>query len=373
MVCSGESKRALSRIKTWVALGKYWAIIGQILVPRPRIELGTRGFSVRCSTYKMLNKMTVSHLSELSNLSKSYISQVKNGKRPPSEKLLNALLNASKDNNDKYNQIDRTIGLFLDSRREGTSNRTIYDFYWKYLSKAIPKLGLKPTPNRISDYLSSLKCSMGGKQAYFRAMRAFYNWLYSPKANLQLHPEDNPVTWVEAPKVGKIILPSLTKEQVKYLIDKVNDSRDKAIISLFSESGLRLSELTGIKTQDIDWEHRIIKVLGKGKKEAYAPFGQLTERYLREWLASCNPNGDNIWGLNSWGIVSMLRRLEKETGLPCNPHTFRRTFACLLRKAGVDTMTIKDLGRWESLEMVQRYTRSVTFHDSLKFYKAPLS
>jgi hypothetical protein len=47
--------------------------------------------------------------------------------------------------------------------------------------------------------------------------------------------------------------------------------------------------------------------------------------------------------------------------------------AHLLSKAGVDTMTIKDLGRWESLEMVQRYTRSVTFEDSLKFYKAPLS
>jgi len=46
-----------------------------------------------------------------------------------------------------------------------------------------------------------------------------------------------------------------------------------------------------------------------------------------------------------------------------------RTFACLLRKAGVDTMTIKDLGRWESLGIVQRYTRSVSFDDSLKFYK----
>jgi integrase len=69
----------------------------------------------------------------------------------------------------------------------------------------------------------------------------------------------------------------------------------------------------------------------------------------------------------------MLRRLEKTTGLTCNPYTFRRIFACLLRKAGVDTMTIKDLGRWESLEMVQRYARSVNFQDSLKFYKAPLS
>jgi hypothetical protein len=47
--------------------------------------------------------------------------------------------------------------------------------------------------------------------------------------------------------------------------------------------------------------------------------------------------------------------------------------ALAFRKAGVDTMTIKDLGRWESLEMVQRYTRSVTFEDSMKHYKAPLS
>ena len=64
---------------------------------------------------------------------------------------------------------------------------------------------------------------------------------------------------------------------------------------------------------------------------------------------------------------------RQETGIPCDPHTFGRTFASLLRRVGVDTMTIKDLGRWESLEMVQRYARSVTFHDSLEFYKAPLS
>ena len=167
-------------------------------------------------------------------------------------------------------------------------------------------------------------------------------------------------------------MPSLDYEKVQLLLGATKSSRDKAIVALFTESGLRLSELTCIRRTDIDWRNRIIKVLGKGRKEAYAPFGELTERYLKEWLFEYNPNGGNIWGLNSWGIVSMLRRLEKQTGLPCNPHTFRRTFACLLRKAGVDTMTIKDLGRWESLEMVQRYTRSVQFEDSLKFYKAPL-
>ena len=111
----------------------------------------------------------------------------------------------------------------------------------------------------------------------------------------------------------------------------------------------------------------MIKTLGKGGKEGYAPFGGLTERYLMEWLAQYEPNG-NIWGIDKREIQTMLRSLEKATGLPCNLHTFRRTFACLLRKAGVDTMIIKDLGSWESLEMVQRYTRSVTFQDSLKFY-----
>ena len=177
---------------------------------------------------------------------------------------------------------------------------------------------------------------------------------------------------MSAPRLGKLILPSLTQGQVFILIKTTHDVRNKAIIALFTESGLRLSELTNIEPQDIDWNSRVIRVIGKGKKEAFAPFGELTGRYLGAWLAQYQPDG-NIWGLNEWGIISMLRRLEAATGITCNPHTFRRTFACLLRKAGVDVMTIKDLGRWESLEMVQRYTRSVSFQDSLKFYKAPLS
>ncbi len=64
---------------------------------------------------------------------------------------------------------------------------------------------------------------------------------------------------------------------------------------------------------------------------------------------------------------------EGSFGLSCNSHALGRTFACLLRKADIDTMTIRDLGRWEFLEMVQTYTRSVTFEDSLKHYRAPLS
>ena len=129
-----------------------------------------------------------------------------------------------------------------------------------------------------------------------------------------------------------------------------------------------------IERNYIDWESNTIMIIGKGNKEGYAPFGHMSEQYLKSWLDEFDPIPcERIWDIGFWGVKSMLDDLRVKTGLPCNPHTFRRTFACLLRKQGIDTMTIKDLGRWESLEMVQRYTRSITFQDSLEFYKAPLS
>jgi integrase len=162
---------------------------------------------------------------------------------------------------------------------------------------------------------------------------------------------------MKAPKMGKPISPSLTQDQVLALIQEVHSIRDKAIIALFAESGLRLSELANVSPRDIDWDARTIRVIGKGRKEAYAPFGELSDRYLKQWISKHKSNG-TIGDINTCGINIMLRRLAVRTGLPCNPHTFRRTFACLLRKQGLDCLTIKDLGRWESLEMVQRYTRS---------------
>ncbi|MFC1903521.1 tyrosine-type recombinase/integrase [Chloroflexota bacterium] len=64
------------------------------------------------------------------------------------------------------------------------------------------------------------------------------------------------------------------------------------------------------------------------------------------------------------------RKLETKTGLHCNAHTFRRTFASILSKRGVDSLHIMRLGRWESIQMVERYTRSVQFDDSMKLYSS---
>ena len=220
----------------------------------------------------------------------------------------------------------------------------------------------------IQRFLNSLQCTNGGKHGYFRALRAFYRWLYSPKSGYRLNLQDNPILLVEAPKVEKRILPSLSVEQVDYLIREVGNLRDRAIISLFADSGMRLNELTNVKAGDIDWTDNTITIWGKGGKQRKAPFTERSARLLRA-LISQNGTGGNIWHLDYRGIETMLKRLKEKAGLPCNAHTFRRTFASNLHRAGLDVEHIMRLGGWESLDMVLRYTRSVKFEDSLKLYR----
>jgi site-specific recombinase XerC len=256
---------------------------------------------------------------------------------------------------------------FLKSRRQGISPRT-YEFYECLLNPFIHSCEL--TPDSINTFLSRLTCA-NGKNAYYRAIRAFCNWLHR-----QGYIIDNPITRVDPPKMKKIILPSFTPEQVDYLINEAETVRDKAIISLFADSGLRLTELLSIKEAHIDWESNTIIIWGKGAKQRKAPFTRRTAELLREWLAvkrvsivKENVFISNIWGLRKRGIQIMLWRLEQRTGLQCNPHTFRRTFASNLHRAGLDIEHIMRLGGWESLDMVLRYTRSVKFEESLKLYQ----
>ena len=105
------------------------------------------------------------------------------------------------------------------------------------------------------------------------------------------------------------LLNTPTPENVKELFAYLDNQyppdlalRNKAIIAVFIESGLRLFELSGIKIQDINWSEKTIRVWGKGQKEGKAPFGQTSETLLKEWLSIYDPNGDNIWGINKAGI-----------------------------------------------------------------------
>ncbi|MFC2027191.1 tyrosine-type recombinase/integrase, partial [Chloroflexota bacterium] len=65
----------------------------------------------------------------------------------------------------------------------------------------------------------------------------------------------------------------------------------------------------------------------------------------------------------------ILRQLAHSTGIQCNAHAFRRGFACHLHKKGLSTLSIMHLGRWNSMDMVGRYCRSITFDDCMDHYR----
>jgi site-specific recombinase XerD len=112
---------------------------------------------------------------------------------------------------------------FLDSRRLSTSPKTI-EFYQSCFKPFAKNYEL--TSDGISSFLADLKCG-NAKHAYFRAIRAFTNWLVRND-----YLKQNPLKKIDPPKLSKPILPSLTTEQVNYLIDRVDTLRDKTIISL---------------------------------------------------------------------------------------------------------------------------------------------
>ena len=65
----------------------------------------------------------------------------------------------------------------------------------------------------------------------------------------------------------------------------------------------------------------------------------------------------------------MLQRLKVESGIKCNPHSFRRGFCVHLVKSGLSTRTVQTLGGWENIAMVERYSKSFGFDDALSVYQ----
>ena len=201
------------------------------------------------------------------------------------------------------------------------------------------------------------------RHSYFRAIRAFYNWLEAQEIVAL-----SPCHRMKSPKLPTVVLSHPSSEQVTALIGAASCARDKAIVSLFADTGLRLSELAQITTERVDWERQTIRVFGKGRKERTVKFGTRTGELMRE-ISTDSAIGGSIWGMNANGILSALDRLERRTGIKANPHSFRRYFAIELRRRGVDSLTIQYLGGWESLEMVERYSRAAKQELALAEYQ----
>lgn len=126
---------------------------------------------------------------------------------------------------------------------------------------------------------------------------------------------------------------------------KFDDRRDTAIVRLFLDTGMRLSEMAGLTLSDIDLDADVALVLGKGRRPRTCPFGDKTaqaiERYLRERSKHRLASSNQLWiggrgDMTDNGIGQMLRRRAKEAGLEhLHPHMFRHTFAHRWQMSGI--------------------------------------
>ena len=221
----------------------------------------------------------------------------------------------------------------------------------------------------IITFLSQYDDKPWRKHSFYRALRTFWKWasLTYDISNPFLDRHGNHC--IDAPKTPSKVLYTITPQLVSLLIEAAPTVRDRAIVSLLADSGCRRAELVSIQAADVELDRRRILVWGKNRKQGWLIFGPNTQQLLAQFMKETDPKG-SLFGLNQWGVKSMLDRLQKKTGIHCNSHAFRRGFATELRKQGLSELDIAELGRWSSTAMVKRYSRAYTFEDAASRYRA---
>jgi integrase/recombinase XerC len=199
--------------------------------------------------------------------------------------------------------------------------------------------------------------------------------------------ETDPASLVAAPATPQTIPAHLTIDEMSKLLEMPDAStrlgrRDRAILELFYASGLRLSELVGLGIEDVNLSGRLVRVLGKGRKERLVPFNTTTEDAIRAWLKdrpapmgtqSSTPKAKsrerrgasaplflNYRGgrLSTRSVDRLVRRYVALCGAKfgISPHALRHSFATHLLANGADLRAIQELLGHARLSTTQRYT-----------------
>ena len=141
-------------------------------------------------------------------------------------------------------------------------------------------------------------------------------------------------------------------------------SRNRLMVVMLVDTGIRASELLGLNLEDIDLKRQRMLVLGKGNKKRYVPFGNATRRYLWRYLSERGNTPGPLFmsyrngRLTLNALEDVFRRLGRRVGIPaCYPHRFRHTFAVNFLCNGGDAITLQNILGHTSLDMVSRYVR----------------
>jgi integrase/recombinase XerC len=201
------------------------------------------------------------------------------------------------------------------------------------------------------------------------AARTFTGWAH----RRGLLPTD-PGALLATPKgqraLPEVLRPDEAVRLVSFEGDEVEDLRDRVALELLYATGVRVSELCGLDLDDVDQGRRVVRVLGKGRKERSVPYGVPAQRALDRWLSDGRPH----WTGTRSGVALLLgvrggrvdprtvralvhRRLAGVPGAPdLGPHGLRHSAATHLLEGGADLRSVQELLGHATLATTQIYT-----------------
>jgi len=204
-------------------------------------------------------------------------------------------------------------------------------------------------------------------QRQLSAVRTLFNFLC--RHDLATN---NPARGVPAPKAPKRLPSTLAVDQLNNLLSAPGKGalacRDIAAMELLYGCGLRLSELTGLNLDDVDWQQQTLSVLGKGNKQRRVPFGSKAKAALNAWLKErtallkqdetalfISRNGNRI---SNSSIQQRIKKWALEQGLDSNvyPHMLRHSFASHMLESSSDLRAVQELLGHANLSTTQIYT-----------------
>ena len=182
----------------------------------------------------------------------------------------------------------------------------------------------------------------------------------------------NPMEQVERPRRERILIRPFTQEQVSRLlampdVKTTNGLRDRGMMMLMMDSGLRVSEVTTLEAARIDWLNSSLTVMGKGRKERTVPFSTMTAQALLEYTRARakgrieSPQcflGRTGRAMERTLVRKLMVKYGKRAGIEgvrVSPHTLRHTFAVFYIRNGGDSFSLQEILGHSTLEMTRRY------------------
>lgn len=219
-------------------------------------------------------------------------------------------------------------------------------------------------------FLAQLRSKAYSKRTIARklaSLRSLFKFLYR-----EGHIKSNPITAISSPKLDKKLPKFLDVGQVTRLILKPDTAtiaglRDRAMLETLYSTGIRVSELVGLDTQDIDFISGVVKVLGKGSKERMVPIGEEALGAIRRYNDKKDKREktrDAVFLNNRGGRLtdrSVRRMLDKYIHAcaieeKISPHSLRHSFATHLLDRGADLRSVQELLGHMNLSTTQIYT-----------------